>query len=145
MDSIASVTADELAGLQLSGTGEAFSEQRHEQRHRLYISIIVAFYNHGTLFRGYMADLSSGGARIVLPTGTPYLSIGRNMECYLLNRHGSSKCRGTIRWMQRDGAKLSWGISFIELPASKDDPIRKSIDETSRSYKASPITGMAIY
>lgn len=103
MDTMHSITTRELTGLQLTVAGEAITVQRQEQRHWLYSAIIVTFYNHGKLFRCYVADLSSGGARIVLPIGIPFLSIGRKMECYLLNRYGSSKCRGTIQLMQRVG------------------------------------------
>lgn len=135
MESINSVTKSGQEGLQIAVTSEAFPELRQEQRHQLHSAIIVAFYNRGKLFRGYMADLCTGGAQIVLPSGIPDLSIGRKMECYLLNGHGSSKCRGAIRWMQRDGAMLRWGISFIELPVWEDDPFLKSIDEARRFCK----------
>ena len=133
----------------LPEAGEVFTEQRREVRHQLYNAVNVAFYNIGRLYRGYMVDLSAGGARMLLPVdvpnGIPDLSKNRKMECYLLNRYGSSKCRGTIQWIQNDGYLLKWGISFIEVSADKNDPLRKIIGETFRAPVVLPVTGMAIY
>jgi hypothetical protein len=133
----------------LPETGEVFTEQRREPRHKLYNAVNVAFYNIGRLYRGYMVDLSAGGARLLLPVdlpmGIPDLSRSRKMECYLLNRYGSSKCRGTIQWIQNDGYLLKWGISFIEVSTDKDDPLRKIIGETFSTPVVVPVTGMAIY
>ena len=96
-----------------------------------------------------MADLSVDGACLVLPAGNteriPFLSINRKMECYILNRHGSWKCRGTIRWMRRDDTWLRWGISFIEVSYREDDPLRRLIVETCRRNVSVPACGAAVY
>lgn len=149
MEGIDLAVASEYGGFYLSEMGEAHIEQRREPRHRLYGVVNIAFYNHGKLYRGYMADLSVGGARILLPAGfpddIPDLSTGRRMECYILNRYGSSKCRGTVRWMRYDGSLLLWGISFLEVSAEKEDPFRMTINDVCRQHEFVPVTGMAIY
>jgi hypothetical protein len=133
----------------LSETGEPLTEQRYETRHRLSNAMHVAFYNNSKLYRGYATDLSIGGARLRLPVdtpdGIPDFSRGRKMECYLLNRYGNSKCRGTIQWMLYDGTMLQWGISFIELSIDKDDPLRRIIDEVCLSEEFAPVIETAIY
>jgi hypothetical protein len=125
------------------------NEQRREPRHRLFDTVNVAFYNNGKLYRGYIADISACGARLELPAttpdGIPDLSRGRKMECYLLNRYGRSKCRGTIQWVRNDGTVLQWGISFVEVSSEKDDPLRIIIDQPLHVRNAAPSIGIAIY
>ncbi|MBN1309754.1 MAG: PilZ domain-containing protein [Chitinispirillaceae bacterium] len=149
MEDIDLAIANEYDGFNLSETGEALTEQRREPRYRLYGAVNVAFYNHDKFYRGYMADLSTGGARMLLPADLPDtfpdLSIGRKIECYVLNRHGCSKCRGTIQWIRYDGSLLIWGISFIEVSSEKDDPFRKMIDEVCHLHEFVPVTGMPLY
>ncbi len=128
---------------------EGQTERRREKRCQLDSAINIAFYNNSVLYRASLVDLTSKGARFMLHSGTPVamptLSEGRKMECYVLTPNGRSKCRGIVRWSCRNGCRLVWGISFIELSIDDMDPFRMVINEVCHGRELVPVTGMAIY
>ena len=125
------------------------SERRRESRYPLHTLINTSFYNKGNLFHGKIGDLSPCGVCIHLLSDksekTPELAIQQTIECYILNRYGRSKYRGTIRWVNRKNMHLYWGISFIELSSHRKDPFRQLIAEICREKRTYPVTGMAVY
>jgi hypothetical protein len=112
------------------------TERRRERRQSIRETVETSFYNNRELFHASLVDLSSGGASMHLDIrsaeNVPELYTGRNMECYFSTPNGRSKCRGTVRWVQKNSYGLTWGLSFIELSPDGEDPLRAVITEVGQ-------------
>lgn len=113
---------------QTVGTG------RLVERQPVTEEFFVGFYNRGTLFKAALVDISNLGAGLRMERDDrarePHLARGRTIECYLETPRGRTKCRGNIKWVEREHRHIRWGFAFIELPSDENDPLRMLIRDT---------------
>jgi hypothetical protein len=108
-------------------------ERRQHVRHACEVPFPASFSSRAGKMSAFVDDVSSGGAKLRIKQAhdhIPFLLQGDYDYTFHTNL-GITKCRARTAWVQRVGSDFVWGIEFIKIGESADDPLNVIIQQVN--------------
>jgi len=106
-------------------------DRRQHRRYPCEVPFPASFISRSGNMSAVVDDVSTGGAKLRIKQAhdhIPFLVQGE-FDYTFHTTIGTTQCRAKTAWVQRVGSDFVWGIEFIKIDDSIDDPLNVIIQQ----------------